>query len=347
MGKKFIPGPAGPAGISAGRAHTKREDHLVEQLAQIGEETVQEYRSGIETYNHGAHWETYQALARKLILPTYTEDHLNQIISSYANRKEPEEMAIVRGLYTGVLASKLTRKNQQKGKRTRICLNGRGNYFPYLLYFAHTLDEVIVEDFTGDYILRFAGSYGGSVKNIALAHITGDWAGAGIARYSGRAKNVTLADVKGRAAGAAIAWDGGRVEDVTLAGITGNWAGVGTAWKGRVGTFTLAYITGDSAGAHIAGNKGHADIVTLAHITGDPVGARIAGTGGRVKWLFASEIEGENKFLGYKGKVTSLSKHPRARRIEELLVQLQTKQLPEQLTRTTQELAEAIRSVKR
>ncbi len=223
----------GLAGIDAAREITAREKTLAERLAEIGEGTIKEYQGKIKSDDVSTHREIYNALASELTLPEYNADTLQQLVLAYANQKEPEEAAIVRGLYIGVLASELTERNARKGKRTKISLNGGGNDFPYLLYFAHTLDEVVVESFNGDRILSSAGSYGGSVRNVTLTNIKGNGAGAWIAG-NGHAGTVTLAGIKGDRAGAYIAWNG-RAETVTLAGIKGDYAGEGFAgYGGRV-----------------------------------------------------------------------------------------------------------------
>ncbi len=332
----------GLVGINAGREITAREETLADKLVEIGEGAIEKYQREVKTDYRDTHREIYNALVSGLTFPEYNADTLQQLVFAYANqKKDTEEAAIVRGLYTGMLASELTRRNQEEGKRTRISLNGGRGDFPYLLYFAHTLDEVVVEGFNGDYILGYAGSNGGRVKNAVLKDIKGKRAGAGIARY-GRAGIVTMADITGNSAGADIAGDGGRADIVTMAGIEGNWAGASIAENGRANIVTMAGIEGNWAGAWIAW-KGRADIVTMAGIKGDGAGAYIASYGGLVKRLFAGDNEGKEHFEGYYGEIIPLQEHKNAKKIKEFLRQLKEKQEPERLAVISQQLAEAIK----
>ncbi|MBI4454122.1 hypothetical protein HY636_05760 [Candidatus Woesearchaeota archaeon] len=56
------------------------------------------------------------------------------------------------GIFTSCLAYALTERNREKGKRTKIYLNGNGAKFDYLFCCLPDFDELVIENFNGDYI---------------------------------------------------------------------------------------------------------------------------------------------------------------------------------------------------
>lgn len=135
-----------------------------------------------------------------------------QIISH--QRNESPQFAL--GVYTGCLLHILTERNRSIGKPTNVYIDGKGAPFPFLFAFAKEFDEIVVENFKGDYICSFVGSFeghGGTVvvtncegnnlldeagmnkgviNNIILLNNTCSSAGNGTAKYGGEVKNIVL-----------------------------------------------------------------------------------------------------------------------------------------------------------
>ncbi len=314
------------ADIQPAREKVAHTDTLLEELAGIGDGVIERYSTNIEPDEVYRHHDTYTAMETELAgseLKWRVSD-LQELVTAYGNKDDSPEEAITRGMYTGVLASVLTQRNNKNGARTPIHLNGGGNMFPYLLYFAHTLDEVAIENFNGNYIARYAADYGGTAKSITLTNITGDWVGVGIARNKGLVGTVTLANITGKEAGETIAGD-----------------------KGRVETVTLANITGYNAGAQIAGNDGRVGTVTLVNITGDMTGEDIAVENGRVDLLLAIRNKGKHHLLNNHATrtITTLDGLAKADEIQALLDELkQPNCAPQHYTRASEQLGELLRA---
>ncbi|MBS3121573.1 hypothetical protein J4434_01675 [Candidatus Woesearchaeota archaeon] len=93
------------------------------------------------------------------------------------------------GVYTGALLHVLTKKNQQKGKRTILHIDGNGNAFPYLFSYAGLVDELIIQNFKGWGICQHIGC-NGYINRLVVTDIVSDYALSGICDYHGEANVV-------------------------------------------------------------------------------------------------------------------------------------------------------------
>lgn len=226
-------------GIQKERDITVREKTGLEKLLDIESEIVREYSK--RDTRHGdkineAYLSIYKELKERLKEVDYNEEDLKGLIYAKIDNEYDIKQSIALGLYTGSLLQLLTERNRQKGKRTIFYIDGKGSNFNYLFYFAKEVDNLTVENFSGEHICGEIGSYGGNAGVVLLKGIKGDWTGDGIGSDGGSAGVVLLKDIKGDHAGWGIGSDRGSIGVVLLKDIKGDGAGekIGS-YKGKVG----------------------------------------------------------------------------------------------------------------
>lgn len=217
----------------------------------------------------------YSCLAKELRNVEFTENDIKEYILARANNND--EYSVFSGLLSGILLSTLTERNNLQGKRTKCYIDGKGNCFDYLFAFARTVDELVVENFCGDYICSCIGSNGGVANKIVGLNIKGNHALGKIGRANGKVGLVLGRFIEGRNALSSIGEEGGDVKYVIGFDIEGN-----------------------SALAHIGNNKGKIGLVCGYNITGRRALASICSEGGKCGVIFGTGIKGDDA-LSFSG----------------------------------------------
>lgn len=199
--------------------------------------------------NHAVQHQFYLKLKDDLLKKTdFSENDLKGYILARTNFFEPESRkALLAGIYSGCLLQLLTERNNQKGKKTQLYVNGCGSRFDYLFAYAHKIDDVIIENFTGNNICDKLASHKGKANSVILKNITGLNICSEIAHDHGKIKQVMLLDSTGPAVLSGLGEDGGRINQVVAVRINGERALIGMADHATVDQAIGVAITGNSA----------------------------------------------------------------------------------------------------
>ncbi len=127
--------------------------------------------------------EMYKHVKNELLQDvTFTKEDLDDFLFIQANNNYSDSHSQVLGLYTGCLLELLTERYKAAGLPTSFYFNGDGNIFDYLFVFARNLDEVIVDNFKGDFICSRVASFRKAKANLLMIK---DCEGEYIADYAG------------------------------------------------------------------------------------------------------------------------------------------------------------------
>lgn len=164
-----------------------RDPTILNRLVDIGTYVVDKYtKIKIEADIKYIFTSTSQTDFEKVYLPLfdelndklkdvlYDEEDLASLVLAETNADYDLDASLVQGIYTSCLLHLLTIRNYEKGRRTRLHINGQGNRFNHLFSYAHIVDELILENFCGDSICSYIGSYRGAVNRIVVKDIKGD-----------------------------------------------------------------------------------------------------------------------------------------------------------------------------
>lgn len=209
-------------GINKEREEKGREKSTVEYLLETCNEVIQEYKTKI-TNNYNKMQEVYQAMYKKIEkkLPEYNEKDLTSLIFTKANNEHDKKESTALGLYTGILLHILTKRNQKKGKKTQFYINGKGNKFDYLFYFAKEVDELTIESFTGDNICECIASYEGKANKITLNNNKGNYTAWYAGSDQGNINTLIINNNKGNDAAIFAGYDEGNINKIIINNITG------------------------------------------------------------------------------------------------------------------------------
>src|SRR3989338_8008802 len=211
----------------------------------------------------------YSYLTKELEPVEFSEKDLTEYILSRTNNYDRD--SLVCGVFSGFLLSLMTERNQAQGKRTRFYINGSGNSFDYLFAFARTVDELIVENFSGDYICTNIGSNGGVANQVVGLNLKGNYALADIGTDGGNVSLVLGVGIKGISALSSIGKNGGNVK------------------------YVLGFdIEGDNALYNICSNKGNISLICGYGIIGKNVLSAICNDGGKGEMIIGINITGDN-----------------------------------------------------
>lgn len=226
----------------------------------------------------------------------YNEKDIADFVLAKSNQDfYAENAAKALGLFSGNLVHLLTNRNKEKEKPTKIYVNGRGNRFDCLFYYAKNVDELIVENFAGHSILYCAGSFEGEIKKIVAKDIKdSDYLGA-LVGYKGKIGTIILKDIVGSYVGTKIE----NTDLVIIKNVDGN--NTGEDIGGDIGTIIIKNCKGDNIGKEIGSLEPWSGIhdtqIINFVIIKDIIGNYVAGKIG----------VGSSGFnTGHKGKIINL-----------------------------------------
>ena len=98
----------------------------------------------------------------------FKESDLEFFIYANCNQDYSSAEYGLMGMFSGWLLSTLTKRNKQKNKPTTFYINGRGMTFNHLFLRANEIDELIVDNFRGDYLCNRLGHIDGNVDLAAI-----------------------------------------------------------------------------------------------------------------------------------------------------------------------------------
>ncbi|MBI4453635.1 hypothetical protein HY636_03240 [Candidatus Woesearchaeota archaeon] len=236
----------------------------------------------------------YSCLTKEMETIEFSEKDLNEYILARANYDDRDSfVSWGSGLFSGFLISLMTERNQAQGKRTRFYINGRGNSFDHLFAFARTVDELVVENFCGDYICNCIGSNGGVANQVVGLNIRGNYALAGIGTNGGKVGLVLGVGIKGRGALLSIGSNRGDVKYVLGFNIEGDNAlyNIGND-KGNIGLVCGYDIIGKGVLEAICNDDSKGEIIIGINITGDNALSFCGSNKGNVGLLYGINING-------------------------------------------------------
>lgn len=239
----------GLEGIEPPREVTKRDPTTLETVLALEEEMrgplaeiFRDEKKGVDTldYDSTVRDRYSEELKSRLKDVPVTVDVLIEFISTHTlySLDEPERMA--RGMFSGMLLSHVTERNAQERQPTVMRIDGHGGSFPYLFAYAKIINDLTVENMSGEKILYMAASLGGRAKKITARNIQGNCCGEGCASNGGRVGMVVFQNITGNNTALALSNMGGKVDTVIFSGIRGR-IGDAIAYDERI---KLVYIEG-------------------------------------------------------------------------------------------------------
>lgn len=264
-------------GIAADRERTTLPASSLTTLLELCGAMVKRYTGRFDkSFGGPPSHELYQSMHAELTAPLASLSLDEQLLQEFvlaragADYDPMSEEARALGIFSGNLLHYLTLKNRAAGKETKIHIDLHSSTFHYLFWFAKEVDEVFIENASGNSILEYAASYGGRVglirgQNLAAArHFA---AAAGYER--GNVGIVAVYNAEGDYIASRVGDSGGSADAVLLDTINGTRAGEGIASKGTVDTVFITNVRGDYTSAYIAQLGGTARVVVLNDIRGD------------------------------------------------------------------------------
>lgn len=264
-------------GIAADRERTALPASPLTTMLKLCDASVKRYAGRFErSFGGPPSHELYQQMHAELAAPLTSIPLDKQLLQDFVLARADRDYGVMSeearalGIFSGNLLHYLTLKNRAAGKETNIHINLHGSTFHYLFWFAKEVDEVFIENASGNSILEYAASYGGRVglirgQNLAAArHFA---AAAGYER--GNVGIVAVYNAEGDYIASRVGDSGGSADAVLLDTIDGTRAGEGVASQGTVDTVFITNVQGEYAGAYIAQLGGTARVVVLNDIRGD------------------------------------------------------------------------------
>lgn len=251
-----------------------------------------------------------------LINTEFNEQDLREFISVKSEDILDEDKSRVRGFYTGCLLYLLTKRNRERGRKTIFHINGQGKMFDFLFSHAKMVDEVIVDNFRGNFICSEVGRY--KVKNksnlVMVVNCTGNHIAERVGSGEGSYVNsVIVANNKGDHAAAATGSHHGNVGSVIVSNNEGSLAAYNVAdCGGKVDYVMVTNNKGYAAADSIACVDGKCDLVMIANNEGEFVARSIGHRTDRklygVNQVIISNAKGKDPALGVHAKKLVLHK---------------------------------------
>ncbi len=193
-------------GMLPGADVKARGSNEFERIVKVGNQVVDEYRHYIddlvecrcEPLDH-VYDEIYERVEKELLKDVdFNQKDMEDYIFMKANGDYEDDETLILGLYTGCLLHLLTLRNREKGEKTIVHLNGGEDFtaFDHLFYYAKHVDELVVENFFGDYLCANIASYGGKADYVALIRC-GDYSVAEGIAHAGEIKTLAVIDCIG------------------------------------------------------------------------------------------------------------------------------------------------------
>jgi hypothetical protein len=121
------------------------------------------------------HCKMYQDVRNDLLWRfDFWEDNLRDFITLKAGHSREKAEAISLGLYTGTLLRLLTEKGGSHGERVLFYMDGAGQVFDYLFLGAADVDQIVLENFSGQGIGSHISGKNNGRSLIALLDVSGD-----------------------------------------------------------------------------------------------------------------------------------------------------------------------------
>lgn len=165
-------------GIQKEREVKDRKKTNLEYLLEAEKVIVEKYSKGITKFDVGALSEKIcpvlnKEVKKNLEYINFNKEDIKDLIFAKVNNDYNVYETQVLGAYTGCLLNLLTERNQKDGKRTKLYINGHGNRFDYLFFRTTNIDELIINNFVGDWIGSHAGETG-KINFLCGLNIDGD-----------------------------------------------------------------------------------------------------------------------------------------------------------------------------
>lgn len=150
-------------GISAGRDVKKEKVSCLEKLVRLTEDLMK------TPWNTG----TINKIKNHTLVKgiDYDEHDIRDLVEYYTDNKHLYPKNYFLGLYMGLIMDKLTIRNRNNDKNTRVDIDGRGRKFNYLFEQANQVDELVIKNFCSDGIISKLGKNKGNVNTIAAIGI--------------------------------------------------------------------------------------------------------------------------------------------------------------------------------
>ncbi len=220
----------------------------LEKVLDIETEMIKQYKnSNIFELYHSENPQAYK------LIHSETEERLRDInldsnlLQQYIDARENKEMdivAIIRGMYSAALLEIITTKKPHT--QTIIDGNNRNRTWNFLFSHVKHAKNVAVKNIKGNYILSFAGSYGGNVEGISCENIRGSYTLSHAGSDSGKIEYLLLSNIKGHKTLEGASMHKGNLQKTVLHNIKGDFTFSGSRMlSGNIQDITLHDIEGD------------------------------------------------------------------------------------------------------
>ena len=270
------------------REEVHQEKSDIEKILDTEKEIIERFKSDERTQDHYKVRELYPLIYGSVEEKSKKITITREIVQSYINARdnlETDSSAILRGMYSAALLELSCKKEPDK----KITINGNGKVFNYLFHYIKNVSNVVIQNFKGKEILRYAG-LAGKIKHITCRDIEGDELLSRAAQYNGVAEHINCINIKGDNTLYSIGYKG-KIEYILCENIAGSRTLGNASGRGNAKYIICRNITGSATLAFV-GSEGSVQHISCINITGD---STLEGTGQyhkSAKYLTLENVEG-------------------------------------------------------
>lgn len=195
-------------GIKKGREEKERNDTALKYLLGAYEGIIAHHFDPDKHRIPKQYLELYETVYHQMkeSLPDFNEDDLTNFVLEKADGRYHPKAAKILGLYSGCLLHILAERNNEKDKKTCIYIDGKNKKFDHLFNLARKVDCLILENFKGECVGSYVGTYKGKAGVVIGKNIEGDTALENLGSDEGCIDLAMGINIKG---GTALTWIGG------------------------------------------------------------------------------------------------------------------------------------------
>ncbi len=289
------------------RDEVPQEKSPLEIILEVEEKIIEKYKNAKRGYKSDKEEPFYINIRRDTKKQLQRIQLSSEILQTYLDARENTEQnqeSEVRGVYSGVLLE-LACENELS-----VSLNGKGRMWKYLFTHVKKAKNVTLENIQGDFMILYAGSYGGHIENILVKNsINCNHLLDGVGSERGFAKNIHIENIQGYGTLMDAASYSGHVENVCVRKIKGYRTLYSAAcWNGEIKNIIVTDIIGNDSLAGLASDKGLAKNIVVGNIQGHCTLMGLVEDGhtqGVLENITIVDITGSNTLArsGVKGKI--------------------------------------------
>lgn len=127
-----------------------------------------------------------------------SEEDIKDFIFLHADIDADQSTRFDVGVFTGIMLDYYSNKKRQKGEKAIIHIDGKGSRMDHLFSAVSNIDELVVENFRGDFICSNIASDRGKVDTLIVKDIKGDNCCINLGSTRGNIEKLAAIGIKGK-----------------------------------------------------------------------------------------------------------------------------------------------------